>query len=57
MINAIVFGLVGLGMFFAVIRLIKGPSVSDRVVALYTLNLIMETIVFGRYLEGKHGDR
>ena len=86
MINAIVFGLVGLGMFFAVIRLIKGPSVSDRVVALDTLNVItigliallaftfenslfldialvyailafMETIVFGRYLEGKHGDR
>lgn len=86
MINAIVFGLVGLGMFFAVIRLIKGPSVSDRVVALDTLNVItiglisllaftfdnqlfldiaivyailafMETVVFGRYLEGKHGNR
>ncbi len=86
MINAIVFGLVGLGMLFAIIRLIKGPTVADRVVTLDTFNVItiglisllafkfenslfldvalvyailafMETIVFGRYLEGKHGDR
>lgn len=39
-LNYIVFGLVGLGMLFAVIRLIKGPKVSDRVVALDTFNVI-----------------
>lgn len=82
MIDYIVFGLIGLGMFFAIIRLIKGPTVADRVVALDTFNVItiglislfayvfenslyldiaivyailafMETVVFGRYLEGK----
>lgn len=36
----IVFGLVGLGMLFAVVRFIKGPSVSDRVVSLDTFNII-----------------
>ena len=36
----IVFAMVGLGMLFAIIRFIKGPSVSDRVVALDTFNII-----------------
>lgn len=86
LVQYIVFGLVGLGMLFAVIRLIKGPKISDRVVALDTFNVItigligllalifdnslyldiaiiyailafMETIVFARYMEGKHGNR
>ena len=86
MIDMIVFGLVGLGMFFAIVRFIKGPTVADRVVSLDTFNVItiglisllaltfknslyldiaiiyavlafMETIVFARYLEGKHGNR
>ncbi len=85
MIDYIVFGLVGLGMLFAVIRLVKGPTLADRVVTLDTLNVItiglislfallfenalyldiaivyailafMETVVFGRYLEGKKND-
>lgn len=85
MINIIVFGLIGLGMLFAMIRLIKGPTVADRVVTLDTFNVItiglislfafvfenslyldiaivyailafMETVVFGRYLEGKDGN-
>lgn len=36
----IVFGLVGLGMTFAIVRFIKGPSVADRVVSLDTFNII-----------------
>lgn len=40
-LNYIVFGLVATGMFFAIIRLIKGPKVSDRAVALDTLNVIV----------------
>lgn len=84
-INAIVFSLVGLGLLLAMIRLIKGPTVADRSVALDTFNIIvigviallahlfdnslyldiaivyailafLETIVFARYLEGKHGN-
>lgn len=84
-INIIVFSLIGLGLLFAVIRLIKGPSVADRAVGLDTFNIIvigtiailshvfnnnlyldiaivyailafLETIVFARYLEGKHGN-
>lgn len=38
--NYIVFGLVGTGMLFAIIRLVKGPKISDRVVSLDTLNVI-----------------
>ncbi|QMS85956.1 cation:proton antiporter [Candidatus Xianfuyuplasma coldseepsis] len=40
-LNYIVFGLVATGMLFAVIRLIKGPKVSDRAVALDTFNVIV----------------
>lgn len=85
MINIIVFSLVGLGVLFAVTRLLIGPTPADRVVSLDTLNIIIigviallanlfknslyldiaivyailafiETIVFARYLEGRHGD-
>lgn len=86
MINVVVFSLVGLGILFAAIRLVKGPSAANRVVSLDTMNIIvvglivllanlfenslyldiaivygilafLETIVFARYLEGKHGNR
>lgn len=36
----IVFGMVGTGMVFALIRFIKGPSIADRVVSLDTFNII-----------------
>lgn len=39
-VDYIVFGFVGLGMLFALVRLIKGPSVADRVVSLDTFNVI-----------------
>ena len=80
-VNIIVFSLIGMGMLFALIRFIKGPTAADRVVTLDTFNVItigliallaalfnnslyldiaivyailafMETIIFGRYLEG-----
>lgn len=85
-LNIVVFSLVGLGLLFAIIRLIKGPTLADRSVSLDTFNIIvigviallshlfennlyldiaivyailafLETIVFARYLEGKHGNR
>ena len=85
-VDIIVFSLLGLGILFALIRLIKGPTPANRVVSLDTLNIIvigviavlahqfdnglyldiaivyailafLETIVFARYLEGKHGNR
>jgi len=85
MINIIVFSLIGLGVLFAVARLLIGPTPADRVVSLDTFNIIVigiiallanlfknslyldiaivyailafiETIVFARYLEGRHGD-
>jgi multicomponent Na+:H+ antiporter subunit F len=84
--DIIVFSLLGIGMIFALVRLIKGPTPANRVISLDTLNIIvigliallahqfdnglyldiaivyailafLETIVFARYLEGKHGDR
>lgn len=39
-LDYIVFGLVGLGLLFAFIRIVKGPKISDRVVALDTFNVI-----------------
>lgn len=82
-IQAIVFGLLGMGLLLTLIRLIKGPYLPDRVVSLDTMNMIIvgvigmlalffdnelfldiaiiyailsffETIVFARYMEGKH---
>lgn len=41
MIDMIVFGLVGLGILFAVIRLLKGPTPADRAVSLDTFNIII----------------
>jgi multicomponent Na+:H+ antiporter subunit F len=45
MINIIVFSLVGLGVLFAVIRLLKGPTPADRVVALDTFNIIIIGVI------------
>ncbi len=44
-INIIVFSLVGIGVLFALIRLLVGPSAFDRVVALDTLNIIITSVV------------
>ena len=40
-LDIVVYSLVGLGMTFAIIRLVKGPNVADRVVSLDTLNIIV----------------
>lgn len=45
MIDIIVFSLLGLGLLFAVIRFIKGPSLSDRVVSLDTFNMIVIGVI------------
>ena len=45
MIDIIVFSLVGLGVVFAVIRLLKGPTPADRVVALDTFNIIVIGVI------------
>ncbi|MGD9909778.1 MAG: monovalent cation/H+ antiporter complex subunit F [Candidatus Izemoplasmatales bacterium] len=45
MIDIIVFSLLGLGLLFAIIRFIKGPSVSDRVVSLDTFNMIVIGVI------------
>ena len=44
-INIIVFSLVGVGVLFALIRLIAGPTAFDRVVGLDTLNIIITAAV------------
>jgi len=50
-INYIVFGLIGIGIFFSLIRLIKGPSSFDRVLSLDVMNIIISgTIVFIAYI-------
>ena len=41
LVNIIVFALIGMGMLFAMIRLIKGPTAADRVVTLDTFNVIV----------------
>lgn len=44
-LDIIVASLLGLGMLFAVIRLIKGPSNANRVVSLDTLNIIVIGVI------------
>ncbi|MDD3477720.1 MAG: cation:proton antiporter [Candidatus Izemoplasmatales bacterium] len=44
-LNIVVFSLLGLGVLFAVIRFIKGPKLSDRVVALDTFNMIVIGVI------------
>ncbi len=41
----VVFGLVGLGILFTVTRLVKGPSLADKAVAIDTLNIIIVGVV------------
>ena len=45
MINIIVFSLIGIGVLFALLRLIIGPSGFDRVVGLDTLNIIITALI------------
>lgn len=45
MIDIIVFSLVGLGLLFAVTRLLIGPTTADRVVSLDTLNVIIIGVI------------
>lgn len=44
-VNIIVFSLVGIGVLFALIRLLVGPTAFDRVVGLDTLNIIITAVV------------
>ena len=44
-LDIIVFSLMGLGVLFTVIRLIIGPHLSDRVVALDTFNMIVIGVI------------
>jgi len=41
MITILVFALIGLGLLFALLRLIIGPTIADRVVSLDTFNIIV----------------
>jgi len=41
MITILVFSLIGLGMLFALLRLVIGPTIADRVVSLDTFNIIV----------------
>lgn len=41
----VVFGLVGLGILFTITRLVKGPSLADKAVAVDTLNIIVVGVV------------
>ena len=45
MINIIVFGLVGIGVLFSLLRLILGPTAFDRVVGLDTVNIIIIAVI------------
>lgn len=44
-LDIIVFSLMGLGILFAVIRLIKGPTMANRIVSLDTLNIIVIGVI------------
>ncbi|PKK96550.1 MAG: cation:proton antiporter [Tenericutes bacterium HGW-Tenericutes-3] len=44
-IDIIVFALLGLGLLFTLIRFIKGPSLSDKVVSLDTFNMIVIGVI------------
>ena len=45
MIDIIVFGLVGLGLLLAIVRLLIGPNTQDRVVSLDTINVIVIGVI------------
>jgi len=56
MFEIIFFSLIGLGIVLSILRLIKGPTASDRVVALDTLStittalLVLLGFIFKRYV-------
>ncbi len=41
----IVLSLIGVGILFSIIRLIKGPSVMDRVVSVDTINIMVVGLI------------
>lgn len=41
----VVFGLVGLGMLFTLLRIVKGPSLADKAVGLDALNVTVVGII------------
>lgn len=45
MMDIVVFSLMGLGVLFAVIRLLVGPTPADRVVSLDTFNIIVIGVI------------
>lgn len=45
MMDIIVLSLMGIGVLFALIRLIAGPTAFDRVVGLDTLNIIITALI------------
>lgn len=45
MMDIVVFSLVGLGVIFAVVRLLIGPTPADRVVSLDTFNIIVIGVI------------
>ncbi len=44
-INLIVFSLLGVGLLFTLVRFVKGPSLSDKVVSLDTFNMIVIGVI------------
>lgn len=42
---AITFALVGVGLLFSLFRLILGPSVSDRIIGVDTMNIIIIALI------------
>jgi multicomponent Na+:H+ antiporter subunit F len=45
MIEIIVFSLIGIGVFFSILRMIIGPEVTDRIVSLDTLNVMITGVI------------
>ncbi len=45
MMIVIVLSLIGVGILFSIIRLIKGPSVMDRVVSVDTINIMVVGLI------------
>jgi multicomponent Na+:H+ antiporter subunit F len=43
--DIVVFALMGVGIIFTLIRMIKGPGLSDRVVSLDTFNMIIIGVI------------
>ncbi|PNR88227.1 cation:proton antiporter [Petrotoga sp. 9T1HF07.CasAA.8.2] len=41
----VVFSLIGIGVFFSILRMIIGPEVTDRIVSLDTMNVMITGII------------